>query len=138
AAPGGAERGKAPADRIAVQRDSVLGEIHEPHFGNARRRVQRHFDVTIVLEGSVRRSEEHTSELQLLAYLVCRLLLEKKNSTNSDERKRKSLNQVIRKENLELQDHNHRLPSLETEGSVGEKRYVKVLIERSGKAGHRA
>src|SRR5687767_15439290 len=26
------------------------------------------------------RSEEHTSELQLLAYLVCRLLLEKKKS----------------------------------------------------------
>src|SRR5205823_14714369 len=34
------------------------------------------------------RSEEHTSELQSLAYLVCRLLLEKKNRdgrpTNSD------------------------------------------------------
>src|SRR5687767_15860098 len=27
-----------------------------------------------------RRSEEHTSELQSLAYLVCRLLLEKKNT----------------------------------------------------------
>src|SRR5205823_8079276 len=30
---------------------------------------------------SRRRSEEHTSELQSLAYLVCRLLLEKKNKT---------------------------------------------------------
>src|SRR2546425_6345975 len=29
-----------------------------------------------------RRSEEHTSELQSLAYLVCRLLLEKKNKSN--------------------------------------------------------
>src|SRR5687767_15953999 len=29
--------------------------------------------------GGVDRSEEHTSELQSLAYLVCRLLLEKKN-----------------------------------------------------------
>src|SRR2546423_7690050 len=29
-------------------------------------------------ESSARRSEEHTSELQSLAYLVCRLLLEKK------------------------------------------------------------
>src|SRR6266545_1509242 len=29
---------------------------------------------------SARRSEEHTSELQSLAYIVCRLLLEKKNS----------------------------------------------------------
>src|SRR5205823_8215887 len=30
------------------------------------------------------RSEEHTSELQSLAYLVCRLLLEKKNKFKSD------------------------------------------------------
>src|SRR2546425_6780482 len=29
------------------------------------------------------RSEEHTSELQSLAYLVCRLLLEKKNTRGS-------------------------------------------------------
>src|SRR2546425_9724454 len=36
------------------------------------------------LEGA--RSEEHTSELQSLAYLVCRLLLEKKKkNTNNDE-----------------------------------------------------
>ena len=32
------------------------------------------------LEHGVRRSEEHTSELQSPAYLVCRLLLEKKNT----------------------------------------------------------
>src|SRR2546425_9790409 len=31
----------------------------------------------------VERSEEHTSELQSLAYLVCRLLLEKKNTKRS-------------------------------------------------------
>src|SRR2546423_8163550 len=30
--------------------------------------------------GAMSRSEEHTSELQSLAYLVCRLLLEKKKS----------------------------------------------------------
>src|SRR2546425_7601655 len=30
------------------------------------------------VETAIRRSEEHTSELQSLAYLVCRLLLEKK------------------------------------------------------------
>src|SRR3989441_3630448 len=34
------------------------------------------------LEGS--RSEEHTSELQSLAYLVCRLLLEKKKKNQLD------------------------------------------------------
>src|SRR2546425_6247489 len=31
------------------------------------------------------RSEEHTSELQSLAYLVCRLLLEKKKTSISDK-----------------------------------------------------
>src|SRR5687767_15414028 len=34
------------------------------------------------------RSEEHTSELQSLAYLVCRLLLEKKNPEADDHRAR--------------------------------------------------
>src|SRR2546425_5596381 len=34
------------------------------------------------------RSEEHTSELQSLAYLVCRLLLEKKKKTNRSLRRR--------------------------------------------------
>src|SRR2546425_9135340 len=33
----------------------------------------------------VRRSEEHTSELQSLAYLVCRLLLEKKKDTHTHD-----------------------------------------------------
>src|SRR2546425_6160804 len=32
------------------------------------------------------RSEEHTSELQSLAYLVCRLLLEKKKKTSTEAR----------------------------------------------------
>src|SRR5687767_15752704 len=36
-----------------------------------------------IYEVKVVRSEEHTSELQSLAYLVCRLLLEKKKDTNS-------------------------------------------------------
>src|SRR2546425_7857351 len=36
-----------------------------------------------VLAAAVGRSEEHTSELQSLAYLVCRLLLEKKKNTTN-------------------------------------------------------
>src|SRR3989441_7695973 len=40
--------------------------------------VRRGDDAAQVLE----RSEEHTSELQSLAYLVCRLLLEKKKHIN--------------------------------------------------------
>src|SRR2546425_8054175 len=43
--------------------------------GPGRLHFDRHGDrVLVVLD----RSEEHTSELQSLAYLVCRLLLEKK------------------------------------------------------------
>src|SRR2546425_8515162 len=47
---------------------------------NCRRNVSSVCSVTVVLS---RRSEEHTSELQSLAYLVCRLLLEKKKKKNS-------------------------------------------------------
>src|SRR5229473_7160129 len=43
------------------------------------------------------RSEEHTSELQSLAYLVCRLLLEKKKKKiyqiNNEKKKKKQKNQ---------------------------------------------
>src|SRR2546425_5070852 len=38
-------------------------------------------DARFALRGGPSRSEEHTSELQSLAYLVCRLLLEKKKKT---------------------------------------------------------
>src|SRR5258705_1879236 len=36
-----------------------------------------------IIKTALLRSEEHTSELQSLRHLVCRLLLEKKNSTYS-------------------------------------------------------
>src|SRR2546425_749287 len=39
------------------------------------------FTAGVALNVWVKRSEEHTSELQSLAYLVCRLLLEKKKKT---------------------------------------------------------
>src|SRR2546425_4653013 len=45
---------------------------------------------TIVYRRGEARSEEHTSELQSLAYLVCRLLLEKKK-----KKKRKKTQQTI-------------------------------------------
>src|SRR2546425_5797965 len=40
--------------------------------------------------GGGERSEEHTSELQSLAYLVCRLLLEKKKNRHSATHQRRS------------------------------------------------
>src|SRR2546425_4847999 len=39
--------------------------------------------VVLLLLEPAQRSEEHTSELQSLAYLVCRLLLEKKKRNNA-------------------------------------------------------
>src|SRR2546425_7946743 len=50
------------------------------------RQVSRHITHGQI-EGAAQRdgrSEEHTSELQSLAYLVCRLLLEKKNKTKNN------------------------------------------------------
>src|SRR5205823_13405412 len=41
------------------------------------------------------RSEEHTSELQSLAYLVCRLLLEKKKNNHTVDSERSSLSGIL-------------------------------------------
>src|SRR5205823_8880961 len=51
---------RSDADRLVGDEEAI-----------ARRRRRQHDDRRL-------RSEEHTSELQSLAYLVCRLLLEKK------------------------------------------------------------
>src|SRR5258707_4559575 len=54
--------------------------------GLARVDVRHDPDVARVLEFEYpSRSEEHTSELQSRQYLVCRLLLEKKNKSNNRE-----------------------------------------------------
>src|SRR5262245_63979475 len=50
-----------------------LFTVDEPFFGGWRKAQSEHFN-----DGGVFRSEEHTSELQSLRHLVCRLLLEKK------------------------------------------------------------
>src|SRR2546425_8007329 len=44
----------------------------------------------------LRRSEEHTSELQSLAYLVCRLLLEKKKNKLANARRRRDAEYAAR------------------------------------------
>src|SRR2546425_7397967 len=51
-------------------------------------------------DDEINRSEEHTSELQSLAYLVCRLLLEKKNTTTEDTSASHSLQMDARKHAL--------------------------------------
>src|SRR5205823_13215885 len=47
------------------------------NFGG-RAEANANFGTRVVPRAGTARSEEHTSELQSLAYLVCRLLLEKK------------------------------------------------------------
>src|SRR3989441_8208090 len=62
-----------PAQRARLRPDAAQ---HERNGG-----LTNHFvrDLSCMISGSCfERSEEHTSELQSLAYLVCRLLLEKK------------------------------------------------------------
>src|SRR5687767_15645081 len=61
----------------------VLREVDafQIHRSAERRRAESgRSDAALDLDAL--RSEEHTSELQSLAYLVCRLLLEKKNAKN--------------------------------------------------------
>src|SRR2546425_5480238 len=41
------------------------------------------------------RSEEHTSELQSLAYLVCRLLLEKKKKNTDNSKRTNVINELM-------------------------------------------
>src|SRR2546425_1617488 len=58
------------------------GEGEEQHESHQHERRRPGETVPLVERpGGVHRSEEHTSELQSLAYLVCRLLLEKKKMT---------------------------------------------------------
>src|SRR5258706_7243183 len=67
--------------------DLVVGMPGEPahHRLGDRDRRQRPGRVMPPQGREIERSEEHTSELQSLTNLVCRLLLEKKkNSTNHD------------------------------------------------------
>src|SRR5205823_13276062 len=69
-------------------------------WGSARRPLALHLVSGRWLPGPRRnefgvramRSEEHTSELQSLAYLVCRLLLEKKNKPKTRRLTRPSIN----------------------------------------------
>src|SRR2546425_7137643 len=61
---------RAPHDRPAARREGIHHALATP--SSAASTASR------ASVGGVARSEEHTSELQSLAYLVCRLLLEKK------------------------------------------------------------
>src|SRR5205823_13242050 len=74
----GRERHRHRTGRVGPRRHHRLARGH----GRGRRRTYRGGGdrrATGPARPVAARSEEHTSELQSLAYLVCRLLLEKKN-----------------------------------------------------------
>src|SRR5262245_59264023 len=74
--PGGAWSGTRAADSTVGIRDAVSNQV-TLCSGLA---VTGSFKPGKGLSGTNIRSEEHTSELQSLRHLVCRLLLEKKNN----------------------------------------------------------
>src|SRR5205823_10631465 len=74
-ADGRPERALVPGGHPVHRRQVVCGVAEEP--GAARGRAAA-AEGNHVQQPVKPRSEEHTSELQSLAYLVCRLLLEKK------------------------------------------------------------
>src|SRR2546425_3218878 len=71
----------AELGRLVV--DLVEADAHEVDEHQLRHRPEP-------AGGGADRSEEHTSELQSLAYLVCRLLLEKKKKKNTMIRSHKN------------------------------------------------
>src|SRR3712207_3430252 len=79
---------RAPLDveetsRIAVEDDYTLIIVDVPVYeerNNKSYYVTMPLGIIVTESAVITRSEEHTSELQSRQYLVCRLLLEKKNT----------------------------------------------------------
>src|SRR5437762_11369759 len=65
--------------RLREEVDEILAGVAEPLIDRLRFVVVHHCEQA-VRTARIARSEEHTSELQSPMYLVCRLLLEKKNA----------------------------------------------------------
>ena len=64
-------------DEVIINVTNQLGEPTTTHWHGLH--LPAIMDGGLIKESKTGRSEEHTSELQSQAYLVCRLLLEKKN-----------------------------------------------------------
>src|SRR2546422_1950422 len=77
-------RGNPPQLFRAHARRKAPGELFpvDQPFGLGITSHQRRWKQHLILSYELRRSEEHTSELQSRLHLVCRLLLEKKKKTS--------------------------------------------------------
>src|SRR3989441_2186704 len=84
-----AKKAVGPARELRCAIDPKTGDIRAfAKLVVSERVISKHdqislFDARRIKPDAQFRSEEHTSELQSLAYLVCRLLLEKKNRESS-------------------------------------------------------
>src|SRR2546425_7417534 len=71
--------GAANVPLSSAEKERICREVLHEVFGlGPLEPLLQDASITEILVNTHRRSEEHTSELQSLAYLVCRLLLEKK------------------------------------------------------------
>src|SRR5687767_15709722 len=77
-----ANRNRENMDKAGALAEKIY-RANPNHPGAAHYIIHSYDDPT----NARRRSEEHTSELQSLAYLVCRLLLEKKNNSSIQNKK---------------------------------------------------
>src|SRR3989339_762824 len=64
-------------DNLAITNDGFIRTTDKRHIKASQKALQHLYDKGFIYKGEYR-SEEHTSELQSLTNLVCRLLLEKK------------------------------------------------------------
>src|SRR3712207_8612778 len=75
--------GVATAEQTLTVTDNRTGESYEVEITDGTVRAMDFRQIKVSDDDfGLMRSEEHTSELQSRQYLVCRLLLEKKNNTS--------------------------------------------------------
>src|SRR2546425_8925416 len=80
-------RSRTTLTRGTSRRDSTAsGRCVAPEASRAHTSPRLHGGARRTNASRLSRSEEHTSELQSLAYLVCRLLLEKKKKRDDKQR----------------------------------------------------